>query len=341
MGTNREQQPQPVLNPLSASAIFLVMTIRPGDDAAAMVRDLLADLGDLQKAVGFRNVHAQLSCVAGIGSDAWDRLFGDPRPARLHPFRAIAGARHHAPATSGDLLFHIRAQKFDLCFELSALVTGRLAGAADVVDEVHGFRYFDARDLLGFVDGTANPVGEDAVEVAIIADDPLFQGGSYVIVQKYLHDIDRWRGFSVEEQERIIGRTKLDNVELPDDLPSHVTLNTIVDENGVEHDILRDNMPFGQVGTREFGTYYIGYAADPAITEQMLQRMFVGDPPGTYDRILDVSTPVTGCLFFVPSADFLDDPSIVRTRTTAATSGQSAPSDGSLAIGSLKGSPRS
>lgn len=338
MTVKQGPQPQAVLNPLSSSAIFLVMTIRPGPDAEKTVRDLLSDLGDLQKAVGFRNASALLSCVAGIGSDAWDRLFGDPRPPHLHPFRPISGARHTAPATPGDLLFHIRAEEFDLCFDLSALIVRRLSGAAEVVDEVHGFRYFDSRDLLGFVDGTANPVGQDALGVAIIADDPRFAGGSYVVVQKYLHDLDRWGAYSVEEQEQIIGRTKLDNIELTDLVTTHVTLNTIVDERGIEHDILRDNMPFGRAGSGEFGTYYIAYAADPAIPEQMLQRMFVGHPPGTYDRILDVSTAVTGTLFFVPSADFLDDPSIVHAVTSPTPGEPTSPAVGSVAIGDQNGS---
>jgi putative iron-dependent peroxidase len=299
-------RPQPVLAPLSAAAIFLVLTIRPGGEAP--VRDLLSDLEDLQKAVSFRNPLALLSCIAGIGSDAWDRLCSGPRPAQLHPFKPVSGAKHNAPATPGDLLFHIRAQRFDLCFELSTIITKRLAGAVDVADEVHGFRYFDARDLLGFVDGTANPIGDDAAAVAVIgAEDAAFQGGSYVIVQKYLHDLDRWNAFTVEEQEHIIGRTKLDNIELSDAPASHVSLNTIVDANGVEHDILRDNMPFGHAGAGEFGTYYIAYAANPAVVETMLERMFIGDPPGTYDRILDVSTAHTGALFFVPSADLLSN----------------------------------
>lgn len=333
-------RPQPVLAPLTTDAIFLVMTIRRGGDATA--RAVLTELGDLQKAVGFRHPSAELTCVAGIGSDAWDRLFDGPRPARLHPFQPVVGARHYAPATPGDLLFHIRAQRFDMCFALSTLLVKRLAGAADVVDEVHGFHYFDARDLLGFVDGTANPAADEAASVALIGnEDPLFQGGSYVIVQKYLHDLDRWNAFSVEEQERIIGRTKLDNIELTDAVPSHVSLNTIVDEHGVERDILRDNMPFGRAGAGEYGTYYIAYAADPTITEHMLEHMFVGDPPGTYDRILDVSTAVTGSLFFVPSAEVLDDP-IRALRTTPATPIENtSQSDGSLAIGSLKGTSNS
>lgn len=314
--------------------------MRRGSEAT--VRALLTDLGDLQKTVGFRHASGELTCVAGIGSEAWDRLFDGPRPAQLHPFRPVHGVRYDAPATDGDLLFHIRAQRFDLCFELARLLTGRLAGVADVVDEVHGFRYFDARDLLGFVDGTANPVGVEATDVALIGpEDPSFSGGSYVIVQKYLHDLDRWNALTVEEQERIIGRTKLENIELPDTGPSHVTLNTIVDEHGVEHDILRDNMPFGRSGSGESGTYYIAYAANPATIEEMLDHMFIGDPPGTYDRILDVSTAVTGTFFFVPTADFLDDPAGAAEVELRPASDETPQSLGSLAIGSLKGSANS
>lgn len=303
----RPPQPQPVLTPLSPSAIFLVLTIRPHGEET--VRGLLADLGDLQKAVGFRNPDAQLACVTGIGSAAWDRLFPGPGPRHLHPFQAIKGEKHEAPATQGDLLFHIRARQFDLCFDLASLLVGRLAGAADVAEEVHGFRYFDARDLLGFVDGTANPIGDDAVDAALIGDeDPLFRGGSYAVTQKYLHAVPEWNTLTVEQQENIIGRTKLDNIELTDAIPSHVTINTIEDADGTEHDIVRDNMPFGRVGSDEYGTYFIGYVADPAVIERMLQRMFVGEPPGNYDRILDFSTAVSGSLFFIPSATMLDVP---------------------------------
>ena len=103
-----------------------------------------------------------MAAVAGIGSDAWDRLFAGPRPAELHPFRPLAGAVHQAPATPGDLLFHIRHERMDVCFEFAAQAMTQLAGAATVVDEVHGFRYFDERDLMGFVDGTENPVGRAA-----------------------------------------------------------------------------------------------------------------------------------------------------------------------------------
>jgi len=299
---------QPVLSPLTMAAIFLVVTIDEGGETVA--RDLLGDCAALQRSVGFRIPDGGLTCVAGIGSDAWDRLFSGPRPAELHPFRAIVGAKHHAVATPGDLLFHLRAVQMDLCFELAGQIMNRLRGSVTVVEEIHGFKYFDERDLLGFVDGTENPTGQAAFDaVTIGAGDPAFAGGTYVIVQQYLHDLEAWNALSVEEQERVVGRTKLADIELPDSVRpsnSHVALNVITDPDGTELAILRDNMPFGHVGRGEFGTYYIAYARTPLITERMLSNMFIGDPPGNYDRILDFSTAVTGALFFVPSQDFLD-----------------------------------
>ncbi len=306
---SKAPRPQHVLTPLTEAAIFLVLTVADGGEAAT--RDLLGDVPGITRSVGFRIPDGELECVVGIGSALYDRLFAGPRPNSLHPFEPVVGERHVAPATPGDLLFHLRARRMDLCFELAAQLMSRLRGTADVVDEVHGFKYFDERDLMGFVDGTENPTGPDAIEVAMVGDaDPAFAGGSYVIVQKYLHDLGAWDALSVEEQEKVIGRTKLSDMELPDDVKppdSHVALNTIVDEHGEERQIVRDNMPFGQVGNDEFGTYFIGYSADPAITEQMLQHMFIGNPPGRTDRILDFSTAVTGSLFFVPSLDFLDE----------------------------------
>ena len=299
---------QPVLSPLTGAAIFLVVTINPGGEATA--RELLSDCAGLQRAVGFRLPDGALTCVAGVGSDGWDRLFSGPRPAELHPFPAIVGDKHRAISTPGDLLFHIRATQMDLCFELAGQIMDRLRGAVTVVDEVHGFKYFDERDLLGFVDGTENPTGRVAYSAVIIGDsDAGFAGGSYVAVQKYVHDLDAWNVLPVEAQERVVGRTKLSDIELPDNVKpsnSHVALNVITGPDGEELKILRDNMPFGNVGRREFGTYYIAYANTPRVTERLLTNMFVGDPPGNYDRILDFSTAVTGTLFFVPSQDFLD-----------------------------------
>lgn len=301
--------PQSVDARLSRAAIFLVVVMAPGKAAPATVRNLLADLPSIVRAVGFRSVEGQLSCVAGIGSAAWDRLFAAPRPRDLHPFRAIAGV-HQAPATPGDLLFHIRAERMDLCFELARHIMARLAGAASVADEVHGFSYFDQRDLLGFVDGTENPTGQDAADATLIGDeDAAFAGGSYVIVQKYLHDLAAWNAVPVEQQEKFVGRHKLSDIELSDDEKPSYAHNalTVIEENGEELAILRDNMPFGDVGRGEFGTYFIGYARTPHRIERMLDNMFIGNPRGNYDRLLDFSRAVTGSLYFVPSVPLLSN----------------------------------
>ena len=344
-------EPQQVVQALTRVAIFLIATINPGGASRAAVRSFCGDLPALLRAVGFRDIEGNLSCVMGIGSDAWDGLFGQPRPAELHLFREIKAGSRHAVATPGDLLFHIRAKRMDLCFELATQIMERLGEAVSPLDEVHGFRYFDDRDLIGFVDGTENPTGRTADDAAYIgSEDAAFAGGSYVIVQKYLHDMPGWNALPVEAQERIIGRTKLSDIELDDNVKpacAHNALTTIV-ENGKEMKILRDNMPFGSVAQGEFGTYFIGYARSPRTIEQMLENMFVGRPPGNYDRLLDFSTAKTGNLFFVPSATFLenigdDAPPAGQTLSDApavATS-QSQARDGSLGIGSLKGDPAS
>src|SRR5271167_2447341 len=340
---------QAVAAPLTRAAIFLVATLNSGPENRATVRSFWGDIAALLRAVGFRDIEGGLSCVMGFGSSAWDQLFGQPRPAKLHPFREIRAGARHAVATPGDLLFHIRAKRMDLCFELATQIMARIGDAVAPVDEVHGFRYFDDRDLIGFVDGTENPRGEAAIDAVLIGEeDAAFAGGSYVIVQKYLHDLDGWNTLSTEAQERIIGRTKLSDIELDDSVKptsAHSALTTIV-EDGKEIKILRDNMPFGRAAHGEFGTYFIGYSRSPHTIEQMLENMFIGRPPGNYDRLLDFSRAVTGNLFFVPSATFLED--VIHDQSgVAVPSAASAPVEparsippergGSLRIGSLKG----
>ena len=353
-----EKQPalaQAVSAPLTRAAIFLVVTLNPGAEHRAALRSFCGDLAALVRAVEFRDLEAGLSCVIGFGSEVWDRLFGSPRPAELHPFREIRAGTRHAVSTPGDLLLHIRAKRMDLSFELVTQIMARLGSAVSTVDEVQGFRYFDDRDLLGFVDGTENPRGQAAVDAVLIGgEDPDFASGSYVIVQKYLHDLDGWNALSTEAQERIIGRTKLSDIELDDDVKptsAHNALTTIV-EDEKEIKILRDNMPFGRPGHAEFGTYFIGYSRSPRTIEQMLENMFIGRPPGNYDRLLDFSRAVTGNLFFVPSATFLDnvgeDQMAVDQPAVAEPSGSASEDaspispvrDGSLGIGSLKGDVR-
>lgn len=337
-------QSQPVDGPLTRNAIFVTLTLAGGDEALGVLRGVFGDLPSLVKAVGFRSPDAGLTCVVGLGAGLWSRLAPGAVPQGLHPFREIAGV-HHAPATPGDLLIHVRASRPDFCFELVSQIMSRLSSVTTVQDETQGFKYFDNRDLLGFVDGTENPLGPDLTEAVVIGgEDPLFAGGSYVITQKYIHDMTRWEAMPVEQQERIIGRHKLSDIEFADaDKASyaHNVLTNIEDDAGNQLEILRDNMPFGSPAKGEFGTFFIGYAREPGRIETMLSNMFVGRPPGNYDRILDVSRAVTGCLFFVPPADMLD--LIARGGKLAApdeapeaASGQPAKTDGSLGLGSLK-----
>ncbi|MFZ0333228.1 MAG: Dyp-type peroxidase [Candidatus Acidiferrales bacterium] len=340
---------QSVAAPLTRAAVFLVVMLKPGSEPRRTIRSLCGDLATILRAVEFRDIEAALSCVVGFGSDAWDLLFGSPRPTKLHPFREIRAGERHAVSTSGDVLFHIRAKRMDLCFELATQIMARIGDAVTPVDEVHGFRYFDDRDLIGFVDGTENPRGEAATEAVLVRDeDAAFAGGSYVIVQKYLHDLDGWNALPIEAQERIIGRSKLSDIELEDSVKptsAHNALTTIV-EDGKEIKILRDNMPFGQASQGEFGTYFIGYSRSPHTIEQMIENMFIGRPPGNYDRLLDFSRAVTGSLFFVPSATFLesvseDEPAVAQISATPSViepySSPRGENDGSLDIGSLKG----
>jgi len=351
-------EPQSVSTPITRSAIFLVATVNNDPQSHATVRAWCADVAALVRSVGTRVPTGRLSCVVGFGAHAWDRLFGAPRPAGLHPFREFGSGDRVAVATPGDLLLHIRADQMDLCFELATQLMNRLEGAVTTVDEVHGFRNFDMRAMIGFVDGTENPGGDEAVHFTVIGedDDPAFAGGSYVLVQKYLHDMKGWNALPVEMQERIIGRTKLSDIELDDATKptwAHNALTVLETPEGDEIKILRDNMPFGRPGSGEFGTYFIGYARSPQPIEQMLENMFVGVPPGNYDRLLDFSRAVTGGLFFVPSQPLLEalaerepgqaaepaapasDAAAPSTATAAAPAG-----DGSLNIGSLKGATR-
>jgi len=286
----------------------LIVTVRADAEAMKRARSVVADIGGLVRTVGFRDLQGRLSCNVGIGSSAWDRLGRPTRPAQLRNFAEIRGPVHIAVSTPGDLLFHIRADRADLCFELERLVLDALGDTVTVVDEVQGFRYFDARDVLGFVDGTENPTGDSMQQASLIqGDDPGFEAGSYVVVQKYMHNLTNWKTLPISTQESIVGRTKLENIELDDTdkRKSHKSLTTIVDADGIEHDILRYNMPFGRPGQSEYGTYFIGYARNLWVIEKMLQNMFVGVPEGEYDRILDFSTPVTGTTFFAPSNSML------------------------------------
>ncbi|MCW5889058.1 MAG: Dyp-type peroxidase [bacterium] len=341
--------PPPMAPPQSAiqagpgrSARFIVLEVRP--DGEERVREALAAVPNLVRAVGHRDEAMGLSCVVGIGADAWSRLQpGYSRPAQLHAFRALADGGRVAPSTPGDVLLHIRAEREDFCHELARLLLERLGDAVTVADETHGFGYFDSRDLIGFVDGTENPTGDERGAFTIVGEeDPDHAGGSYVTVQRYVTDLGAWQATSTEAQEGVIGRTKIDDVELEDErcLPTAHKERAKIVRDGAEQKILRHNRAYGSA--REAGTYFIAYARDLSVTEGMLERMFVADADGNYDRLLDFSHPVTGVHFFAPSQDALEalaDPGPAPEAEAAlAPEAVAAPpaGDTSLGIGSLR-----
>ena len=349
---------QPVTEPPGRTAFFISMQIASNPEALDTVRGFCEDFPALLRSMMIRDTTRSIKGVMGFGSVAWDRLFGSPRPAHLHIFEEIRGQTHVAPATPADLFFHLRADTVDVCFELARMIMVKLGDAVIPHDEVHAFRSFDGRSIIGFVDGTENPTGNEAYDIAVIGDeDPEFAGGSYVLIQRYEHNLDAWNALSTEEQEKAIGRRKFDDIELDDEekpANAHNVLTNIMDEDGNELKILRDNLPYGNPSKGVYGTFFIGYAKDPAITERMLENMFIGDPPGNHDRLLDFSTAITGALFFVPSFTLLEELA-ERGASNGAESAQGfAPNDatgnltgepaknadGSLVIGSLKDEPQ-
>jgi putative iron-dependent peroxidase len=249
------------------------------------------------------------SCVMGIGYDAWLRLdLPSPLPKELQNFVPIVGKKHTAVSTRGDLHFHLRSfNNRGICFDMAAEISKVLTPVATSVEEVHGFRYWDGRSILGFVDGTENPHGKDRTFFGLVGDDDsVYKSGSYLFVQKYIHDLNAFKALPIQEQENVFGRYKYNDIEMPDNVKpsnSHIALANI----GDDFKIIRDNMPFGNIATNEMGTYFIAYASKFSTVNKMLQNMFIGVPEGNYDRLLDFSTPKTGSLFFVPTQDMLDD----------------------------------
>ncbi len=299
---------QATTNDPNRNAMFMVWTLKAGVDARPAFQSLCALVENLNNSAAARFPAAKASCVLGIGHAAW-RVLGlpQPMPRELAPFSPIAGAKHTAVATPGDLHLHLRGDDFSLCVDMAMQIRQRLQAVADCEVQVSGFRYWDGRSILGFVDGTENPQGDERAQFAMVGpEDEAYQGGSYLFVQKYIHDMAAWRALPVAEQENAIGRSKTDDIEMDDDTKpsnSHSALSNVGDDKK----IVRDNLPFVDDATQEIGTYFIGYASTFSTVKAMLEAMFIGNPPGNSDRILDFSRAVTGSLFFVPTLDMLGE----------------------------------
>ncbi|WP_394772346.1 Dyp-type peroxidase [Mucilaginibacter sp.] len=290
------------------NTIFMVWDFKDNLDVKDVFSKLCKLLINLNNSVNVRFPVSRASCVMGIGHDAWLRLdLPGPLPKELVNFTPIAGSKHRAVSTRGDLHFHIRADNTSICYDMASAITDVLSPVAVSTEEIHGFRYWDSRTILGFVDGTENPQGQDRELFSMVGDeDAAYKGGSYLFVQKYVHNLTSWKELSTEQQEKVIGRSKANDIEMADDVKpanSHIALANV----GDDLKIVRDNMPFGNMSTNEMGTYFIAYASTFTTVQKMLNNMFIGSPAGNYDRILDFSTAKTGSLFFVPTFNMIDD----------------------------------
>jgi len=329
--------PQNVLDYHGTHTIFMVWNFKEDAGLKAAFQHICALVINLNNSAYLRFPDGGVSCVMGIGYNAWLELeLPTPLPKELVDFEAIAGDRHTAVSTKGDLHFHLRGDSASICYDMAADLSRILSPVAECVEEVHGFRYWDGRSILGFVDGTENPHGPQlrAYFGLVGQEDPRYLGGSYLFVQKYIHDLCAFKALPLEEQEKVFGRSKQDDIEMPDAVKpanSHTALANV----GDDFKIIRDNMPFGNMATNEMGTYFIAYASTFSTVKKMLTNMFIGSPSGNYDRLLDFSTPKTGTLFFTPALTFLKQ--ISDGVTPVATA---APADGSLQIGSLKNTDR-
>jgi putative iron-dependent peroxidase len=294
------------------NTIFSVWKFKEGSDFKPVFERLCALVSNLNHSFVVRLPDGRTSCIMGIAHDAWVKLgMPTPLPKELKTFEPIVGGKYAAISTEGDIHFHLRAINAGVCYEMAKDIYDIINPVADNLVEVHGFRYWDGRSILGFVDGTENPIGDERAQFAMVGDeDPQYKGGSYLFVQKYSHNLKAWESIPTSEQEKVFGRYKQSDIEMTDEVKpknSHSALTSITDAEGNDLKIVRDNLPFSNPSKGEFGTYFISYANKFSTTHKMLENMYIGNPIGNYDRILDFSTPETGTLFFVPTQEMLDN----------------------------------
>ncbi len=291
----------------NSDALFLVLSIKNSDSSQQIIRRALNQIPDLTKTLSDTYPQARLSSTVAVGSYAWDQLLPGKRPSALTPFKPVSDGERTAPASPGDILLHIRSDRHDLNFKLQQQVMTLFGNSVQIQEDIHGFRYLDSRDLTGFVDGTENPDGDNRASVALVADEDLdFKNGSYIHTQRYIHNLTLWKRQPVQEQEKVMGRTKEDNIEFSGEQKAptaHVKKANIKNIEGKSVEVLRHSMPFGDA--RESGLFFVSYCKTPEHFEKMLEAMIQADSNGHYDHLMDYSNAVSGCLFFAPSVDFL------------------------------------
>ena len=293
-----------ILPEASQHALYIVINVDNKIDNVVKQCALLPEL--INK---IKQQHNTKSLVASLafGVDYWNVVHPDSKPQHLKSFSQLGEGELVAPATGGDLLLHIHSDRKDMIYVLASEFLKAIKTDVTVLEEVEGFHYLDDRDLTGFIDGTENPEGDERAEVALIDNDPGFIGGSYVLAQRYVHNLPKWEKVDDKEQEGIIGRTKPDSVELDDDVmpeTSHVS-RVVIEEDGEELEIVRHSLPYGKA-SGDAGLFFLAYSKDNTILEKMLANMFGTSDDGLHDHLMDYTSAKSGAYFFAPSVEMLE-----------------------------------
>ncbi|QLB58221.1 Dyp-type peroxidase [Acinetobacter indicus] len=298
---------QSIILPLpSDHARFIVLRLK--DLTLEQLKEKLADLFNTRDRLITQHPHAQIKTAVAFGPELWAQLYSQT-PAGFKQLQPIEGA-FQMPVVPADVLIHIASARADICFALSQSFFEGIQDQVDVLDERVCFRYFDGRDMTGFIDGTENPqFPDDRAEVALLGEDAgIFEDGSFVFAQRYAHDLDKWKRLKVDAQEQVMGRTKLESIELDDEVKpdnAHVARTVVEDDEGEEMEILRHSLPYGD-GQGDQGLFFIAYTKDLTILDAMLERMFGTSGDGIHDRLLHFVTALDGAYYFAPSEELLE-----------------------------------
>ncbi|ENX11070.1 Dyp-type peroxidase [Acinetobacter variabilis] len=299
---------QSVILPLpSDHARFIVLRLK--DLSIEDFKERLEQLFTTRDRLITQHPNAQIKTAVAFGPELWSKLY-EQAPAGFKQLEPIQGS-FNMPVVPADVLIHIASTRADICFALSQSFFEGIRDQVEVLDERVCFRYFDGRDITGFIDGTENPqFPDDRAEVALLGEDAgIFQDGSFIFAQRYAHNLDKWKKLKVDAQEQVMGRTKLESIELEDEVKpanAHIARTVVEDEEGEEMEILRHSLPYGD-GRGDQGLFFIAYTKDLKIIDAMLVRMFGTSGDGIHDCLLHFVTPMDGAYYFAPSEELLEE----------------------------------
>ncbi|RJX73656.1 Dyp-type peroxidase [Vibrio sinensis] len=296
-----------VLSDPSTFAEYLTFVLKSTADTES-VQDALSQIAGIEKSISQKDPSANLTITVALSKNGWPLILPDvPTPIHLTTFTEMQDGNRHFPSTAGDIFLIIKSERIDLNYQAAKYLLSAFRESADLVEDIQGFKYLDNRDLIDFVDGTENPKHQARIDAVLVKDDEeVHLGGSYLTVQRYVDKELEWQKQPQEYQEKVIGRTKFDNIELDDDVKPAWAHNNkskvIIDDKEIK--MLRQNRPFGNA--LEHGTMFIGFTADSNVIETSLRQMIHADSNGDYDRLLDFVDAKSGANYFVLSQTLME-----------------------------------